>query len=98
MVTTILAILWASPWTAFGLLNGGLGLLTGGHAQRTGRVLRAFQDKTHGTIYDFADEGYEMLRFQAYARRRVYRKLGYSFGNSSPAPAGKPPTTQLSFL
>jgi len=38
-VTTILAILWASPWTAFGLLNGGLGLLTGGHAQRTGRVL-----------------------------------------------------------
>jgi hypothetical protein len=34
-----LAILWASPWTMFGLLIGGLGLLAGGGVQRTGRVV-----------------------------------------------------------
>ena len=35
----VLAIAWASPWTLFGLLNGGLALLSGGHCQRSGRVL-----------------------------------------------------------
>lgn len=35
----LLAILWAFPWTLFGLMNGALGLLTGGHVQRSGRVL-----------------------------------------------------------
>lgn len=34
-----LAILWASPWTLFGLLVGGLGLATGGRVRQTGRVL-----------------------------------------------------------
>jgi len=38
-LTTILAILWAAPWTLFGLLVGGLGLATGGGVQRTGRVI-----------------------------------------------------------
>ena len=78
-------------------------LVSGGRSankleQRTGRVLRAFQDKTHGTIYDFADEGYEMLRFQAYARRKVYRNLGYEFGERPSTPPRKPPTTQLALL
>jgi hypothetical protein len=34
-----LAILWAAPWSLFGLAIGGLALLTGGRVQRTGRVL-----------------------------------------------------------
>jgi len=38
-LTATLAILWASPWTLFGLLVGGLGLVTGGHVQRSGRVI-----------------------------------------------------------
>ncbi len=36
---TVLAILWASPWTLLGLTFGLLGLATGGHAQRVGRVI-----------------------------------------------------------
>ena len=36
---TPLLVLWASPWTLFGLLLGGLGLLSGGKAQRVGRVI-----------------------------------------------------------
>ncbi len=39
MMSTILAILWASPWTLFGLANGALGLVSGGRVRRTGRVL-----------------------------------------------------------
>jgi hypothetical protein len=35
----VLAILWASPWTLFGLGIALLTLLGGGHVQRTGRVL-----------------------------------------------------------
>jgi hypothetical protein len=35
----ILLILWALPWTLFGLGNGLLGLATGGRVQRRGRVL-----------------------------------------------------------
>jgi hypothetical protein len=35
----ILALLWASPWTLFGLSLGLLSLATGGKSQRTGRVL-----------------------------------------------------------
>lgn len=38
-MNTLLAILWASPWTLFGLLHGAIGLATGGHVKRTGRVL-----------------------------------------------------------
>ena len=43
----ILAHLWASPWTAFGLVAGLLALLTGGGVQRVGRVL-----EFHGGIID----------------------------------------------
>jgi hypothetical protein len=35
----LVGLLWASPWTLFGLLNGGLALVSGGHVQRRGRVL-----------------------------------------------------------
>jgi len=35
----VLAIVWALPWTLFGLCVGGLGLLSGAQARRAGRVL-----------------------------------------------------------
>jgi len=35
----VLAILWAGPWTLFGLGIGVLALLTGGRVRRSGRVL-----------------------------------------------------------
>jgi len=35
----ILAIVWAAPWSLFGLLIGGLGLVSGGRVQRVGRVI-----------------------------------------------------------
>ena len=38
-LTATLAILWASPWTLFGLANGLLALATGGRVRRHGRVL-----------------------------------------------------------
>lgn len=34
-----LALLWALPWTLFGILLGSFGLLTGGKMQRQGRTL-----------------------------------------------------------
>ena len=41
-VIGLAAILWASPWTLFGLANGLLGLFTGGRVQRRGRVLEFY--------------------------------------------------------
>jgi uncharacterized membrane protein YuzA (DUF378 family) len=38
-ICLIAVILWALPWTLLGLFFGILSLLTGGGAQRTGRVL-----------------------------------------------------------
>jgi len=38
-IGVVLAILWAGPWTLFGLGIGGLALLSGGRVGRTGRVL-----------------------------------------------------------
>ena len=45
--------------------------------QRTGRVLRTFEEKTHGTIYDFNDHQHSYLRSQAAKRLKTYEKLGY---------------------
>ena len=45
--------------------------------QRTGRVLRAWEDKTHGTIHDFIDRHQMMLFYQAQARAKLYKSLGY---------------------
>lgn len=49
--------------------------------QRTGRVLRSFSDKTHGTIHDFADLQHYFLAAQARKRIAVYRSLGYQIEN-----------------
>ena len=45
--------------------------------QRTGRVLRAFEGKRNGTIYDFADEHHRFLCAQAKTRRKGYALLGF---------------------
>lgn len=47
--------------------------------QRTGRVLRTWGDKTHGTIYDFWDWQHPLLLNQSKARARVYSGLNYEF-------------------
>lgn len=47
--------------------------------QRTGRVLRAWGEKTHGTIYDFWDVQHGLLLNQARARAKVYAGLNYEF-------------------
>lgn len=47
--------------------------------QRTGRVLRTFKDKTHGTIYDFTDENvHPLMAKHARVRVDLYRRLGYA--------------------
>ena len=38
----LLLLLWASPWTALGLLAGLIGLATGGRARRRGPVIEFF--------------------------------------------------------
>lgn len=45
--------------------------------QRTGRVLRAWGDKTHGIIHDFTDDHHYFLNAQARARAKLYKSLGY---------------------
>ena len=46
--------------------------------QATGRVLRSFQGKTHGQIFDFRDQFHPLAAKHSKAREEVYRKLGYT--------------------
>lgn len=46
--------------------------------QRTGRVLRRFDGKTHGKIFDFMDVQHYFLLAQSKRRMGVYRQLGYN--------------------
>jgi len=46
--------------------------------QRTGRVLRTFHDKTHGTIHDFMDIQHYFIAAQSKQRIATYRQLGYA--------------------
>jgi superfamily II DNA or RNA helicase len=45
--------------------------------QRTGRVLRTFEGKDEGRVYDFNDIQHSYLRGQSHARLKAYEKLGY---------------------
>ena len=45
--------------------------------QRAGRVMRPFEGKEFGVVYDFADKGASMAKFQHFARMKIYRSLGY---------------------
>ena len=46
--------------------------------QRAGRVMRPCEGKEFGVVYDFADRGASMAKFQHFARVKIYRSLGYS--------------------
>lgn len=70
------------------LVMAGAGRSTSKVEQRTGRVLRTHGDKTHGTIYDFADHQHPLLENQAKARLRVYRSLNYTVHPERSAFAG----------
>ena len=57
-------------------------LVSGGRSsakteQRTGRVLRAFQGKDYGLIYDFLDRQHTLMHNHAKKRMATYQKLGY---------------------
>lgn len=61
---------------------GRLVLVAGGRSagkleQRAGRVLRPFEGKQGGVIFDFLDRGAVFAYAQARARMRVYDELGY---------------------
>lgn len=60
------------------LILASAGRSAGKLEQRTGRVLRSFEEKGEGLIYDFQDSAHFMLRAQSNARRKVYASLGYS--------------------
>jgi superfamily II DNA or RNA helicase len=47
--------------------------------QRSGRVLRAFADQTHGVVHDFWDHQHPLLMNQSRARARVYAEMKYEF-------------------
>ena len=51
--------------------------------QRTGRVLRAFHDKTHGTIHDFWDHQHYFLLHHSKRRKQLYTSLNYSISFQS---------------
>jgi superfamily II DNA or RNA helicase len=51
--------------------------------QRAGRVMRPYEGKTCGVVYDFADRGLAFANAQWNARRRVYASLGYSIHDYS---------------
>lgn len=59
------------------LILGAAGRSAAKAEQRTARVLRAFHDKSHGTIHDFMDTQHPFLAAQSKARIRLYRQLGY---------------------
>ena len=46
--------------------------------QRAGRVMRPYEGKSCGIIYDFADRGLHFAHAQHRARVRVYRELNYT--------------------
>lgn len=61
------------------LILAAAGRSAGKAEQRTGRVLRSWGAKTHGTIHDFFDWQHPLLRNQSRARAKVYAGLDYEF-------------------
>lgn len=59
------------------LIMAGAGKSAGRVEQRTGRVLRFFEGKSHGLIYDFHDSQHPLLANQSRKRQAIYHKLGY---------------------
>jgi len=52
-VLTVLAILWALPWTAFGVAVGIVGLATGGGVRRRGRTVEFWGGAVAGYLRVF---------------------------------------------
>ncbi len=73
------------------LILAGAGKAAGRIEQRTGRVLRFFEGKTHGLIYDFKDTHHPLLASQARKRMALYEKLNYEI--LSPHNAAEPAAT-----
>jgi len=64
-------------------------LVSGGRSvnkliQRTGRVLRKFDGKDYGLVYDFYDCQHYFLLSQFKARLKTYHKLGYEIRDVNP--------------
>ena len=59
--------------------------------QATGRVLRSFAHKTHGTIYDFYDLQHTTMAKHSANRVNTYRKLGYAITNLTAGSSGDEP-------
>lgn len=59
------------------LILAGAGKAAGRIEQRTGRVLRSFEGKTRGLIYDFKDTHHPLLASQARKRIALYQQLNY---------------------
>jgi superfamily II DNA or RNA helicase len=51
--------------------------------QSTGRVLRPYDGKVGGVIFDFDDQFHPMLKRQAAKRRAIYADLKYSQNNQT---------------
>lgn len=58
--------------------------------QYTGRLMRAYENKTSVRVYDYADLRVPVLRAMHIRRLATYKKLGFT-ADLSPAP----PTRQL---
>ena len=43
--------------------------------QSAGRLMRMAKGKTTATIVDFVDENIDLLKYQSYTRKRIYKKL-----------------------
>ena len=53
------------------------GKATGRTIQRVGRVLRTYEDQTHGLIYDFKDLSHKMIEVQFYRRLKIFKSEGF---------------------
>ncbi len=65
------------------LILAAAGRSEGKTEQRSGRVLRAWAEQTHGVIHDFWDQQHPMLMNQSRVRAKVYHGLGYQFAGGA---------------
>lgn len=55
MIFNLFKFVWASPYSLLGLFLGGLGVCTGGHVQRRGRILEFYGGFVSWLIDHFPD-------------------------------------------
>ena len=59
----VLAVIWASPYTCFGLLVGCIGCLTGGKMQRKGMALEFYGGAVNSFLYHFCGQWVSAITF-----------------------------------